>query len=625
MPSELGSRTEQSSPIDSTGDTQAALAACGCLLLHFREGAKLVPLRAGQPVIVGRGEEADVMLEDRSLSRLHAEFVLTQDGLLRVRDLGSTNGTHVRGRRIESAEIAGDTEATLGGVIASLHWLKPRGAGLRDLELHEAFVASAERELVRARFFKRSFALLMVRRREEEELPLRKWAPLVQELQRAVDRVAVYGPSTLELLLPEASTELALAFAHELIAASKGALLVGLALFPQAQSVEELIGSAQEALSRANPAQPALVHAAAPFRVLAAQEKATGPSCESPAMKELMRTAARAARGTIPLLLLAETGAGKEVLARSLHEASPRSAAPMLSVNCAAIPETLLESTLFGHEKGAFTGAHSQHRGVFESASGGTVFLDEIGELPLSAQAALLRVLESKTITRVGATKELAVDVRVIAATHRDLQRMVEQGRFREDLLYRLNAMTLEIPPLRERKEDLPVLVQRFLCEAAERNGTALPTISAEAMTLLAAHSWPGNVRELKNVIERAVVICESNVIGVEDLPLHLLGQRSASSKAPQVPASPATGVPSQPQASPPPAQLANKLGLPLDPGDDFRSIMERLEAEVLTEALRQSEWNQTKAARLLQMPLRTLVHKLKSHNLRKLGYGKSE
>jgi DNA-binding NtrC family response regulator len=576
-------------------------------------------------VIVGRGEEADVMLEDRSLSRLHAEFVLTQDGLLRVRDLGSTNGTHVRGRRIESAEIAGDTEATLGGVIASLHWLKPRGAGLRDLELHEAFVASAERELVRARFFKRSFALLMVRRREEEELPLRKWAPLVQELQRAVDRVAVYGPSTLELLLPEASTELALAFAHELIAASKGALLVGLALFPQAQSVEELIGSAQEALSRANPAQPALVHAAAPFRVLAAQEKATGPSCESPAMKELMRTAARAARGTIPLLLLAETGAGKEVLARSLHEASPRSAAPMLSVNCAAIPETLLESTLFGHEKGAFTGAHSQHRGVFESASGGTVFLDEIGELPLSAQAALLRVLESKTITRVGATKELAVDVRVIAATHRDLQRMVEQGRFREDLLYRLNAMTLEIPPLRERKEDLPVLVQRFLCEAAERNGTALPTISAEAMTLLAAHSWPGNVRELKNVIERAVVICESNVIGVEDLPLHLLGQRSASSKAPQVPASPATGVPSQPQASPPPAQLANKLGLPLDPGDDFRSIMERLEAEVLTEALRQSEWNQTKAARLLQMPLRTLVHKLKSHNLRKLGYGKSE
>ena len=423
--------------------------------------------------------------------------------------------------------------------------------------------------------------------------------------------------------MPEASAEQALALANELISASKGALVVGLALFPHSQSVEELIGSAREALSRASSAQPAVLAQAAPFRVIAVQGAAAGPSCESPAMKELMRTAARAARGVIPVLLLAETGAGKEVLARTLHEASPRAAAPMLSVNCAAIPESLLESTLFGHEKGAFTGAHSQHRGVFESASGGTVFLDEIGELPLSAQAALLRVLESKTLTRVGATKELSVDVRIIVATHRDLRSMVEQGRFREDLLYRLNAMTLEIPPLRERKEDLPVLVQRFLCEAAERNGTALPTISAEAMTLLAAHSWPGNVRELKNVIERAVVICESNVIGVEDLPLHLLGQRSASSKAPQVPASPATGVPSQPQASPP--QLANKLGLPLDPGDDFRSIMERLEAEVLTEALRQSEWNQTKAARLLQMPLRTLVHKLKSHNLRKLGYGKSE
>jgi DNA-binding NtrC family response regulator len=335
-------------------------------------------------------------------------------------------------------------------------------------------------------------------------------------------------------------------------------------------------------------------------------------------MKELMRTAARAARGTIPLLLLAETGAGKEVLARSLHEASPRSAAPMLSVNCAAIPETLLESTLFGHEKGAFTGAHSQHRGVFESASGGTVFLDEIGELPLSAQAALLRVLESKTITRVGATKELAVDVRVIAATHRDLQRMVEQGRFREDLLYRLNAMTLEIPPLRARPEDLPVLAQRFLSEAAERNGMPMPSLSAEAMSLLAAHRWPGNVRELKNVIERAVVICESAVIGVEDLPLHLLGQRPASSSGDA--AGPAVASP----ASALPPALGKSVALSLDQaGEDFRSIMERLEAEVLTEALRQSDWNQTKAARLLQMPLRTLVHKLKSHNLRKLGYGK--
>ena len=624
MPSEFGSRTEQASPIDSTSELQTA--ASGCLLLHYRDGAKLVPLRAGHPVVVGRGEEADVNLEDRILSRLHAEFLLTQEGLLRVRDLGSTNGTHVRGRRVESAELSGETEATLGGVIASLHWLKPRGAGLRDLEQHEAFVAAAERELVRARFFKRSVALLMVCRREEEALPLRKWAPQVQELQRAVDRAALYGPATLELLLPEVSTEQALAFANELISASKGALVVGLALFPHSQSVEELIASAREALSRASSAQPAVLAQAAPFRVIAVQGAASGPSCESPAMKELMRTAARAARGVIPLLLLAETGAGKEVLARTLHEASPRAAAPMLSVNCAAIPETLLESTLFGHEKGAFTGAHSQHRGVFESASGGTVFLDEIGELPLSAQAALLRVLESKTLTRVGGTKELNVDVRIIAATHRDLRSMVEQGRFREDLLYRLNAMTLEIPPLRARKEDLPLLVQRFLAEAAERNGIAQPSVSTEAMTLLAAHSWPGNVRELKNVIERAVVICESTVIGVEDLPLHLLGQRSVSPKAASLaPASPATSSASQPRASQLSAQLANKLVLPLDSGEDFRSIMERLEAEVLTEALRQCEWNQTKAARLLQMPLRTLVHKLKSHNLRKLGYGKSE
>ena len=314
-------------------------------------------------------------------------------------------------------------------------------------------------------------------------------------------------------------------------------------------------------------------------------------------MRDLYRTAARAARGSIPVLLLAETGAGKEVLARFLHDSSPRRNGPMVSVNCGAIPESLVESTLFGHEKGAFTGATGQHRGVFESAADGTVFLDEIGELPLAAQAALLRVLEDKTITRVGSTKPIPIDVRIIAATHKQLPAMVTEGRFRQDLLYRLNAMTLVIPPLRERREEIPSLAARFLRRANEVNGTKLSGIAPEAMSLLLAHAWPGNVRELKNVVERAAVITESTEIGVEDLPLSL------SESAP--PPSTATGVASDPAPE----------------VEDFRTKMDRLEAEILLDALRVCDWNQTKAAKRLSMPLRTLVHKIKLHNLKRLGF----
>jgi transcriptional regulator with GAF, ATPase, and Fis domain len=209
-----------------------------------------------------------------------------------------------------------------------------------------------------------------------------------------------------------------------------------------------------------------------------------------------------------PVLLLGETGVGKEVIANAIHYSSGRSEGPFIKVNCGAIPETLLDSELFGHEKGAFTGAVSQRRGRFERASGGTIFLDEIGELRAEAQVKLLRVLQNKEIERVGGTHPLPVDIRIIAATHRDLKKMVAEGQFREDLWYRLNVFPLMIPPLRERKIDIPTLVSHFVNVKSREMGLhPVPTLAPGAIDILTSYEWPGNVRELENMVERALIM----------------------------------------------------------------------------------------------------------------------
>jgi len=303
------------------------------------------------------------------------------------------------------------------------------------------------------------------------------------------------------------------------------------------------------------------------------------------------------------VLLHGETGTGKEVVSRAIHLGGTRRERPLVSVNCGAIPRELVESTLFGHERGAFTGASQQHRGVFEAADGGTVLLDEIAELPPAAQAALLRVLEAKRVTRVGSTKEIEVDVRVIAATHRDLDAMCEKAQFRRDLLYRLNVMTITIPPLRARTEEIPALARRFLGDANLANGREVRAIGPEAMALLERYAWPGNVRELRNVVERAVVIAEADVITAQDLP-----------EAIRVPSAMVVGRAAV--ASPPPTRTEP----PPAPGD-MKSQMQRHEATVIFDALRKAAWNQSEAARELRIPLRTLVHKIKLYGIKKLGY----
>lgn len=307
----------------------------------------------------------------------------------------------------------------------------------------------------------------------------------------------------------------------------------------------------------------------------------------SPKMEEVMGLVARVAPSQATVLIRGESGTGKELIANAIHHASARADKPFLKVNCAAIPETLLESELFGHEKGAFTGALQKRIGRFEEADGGTLFLDEIGELPPTTQVKLLRILQEKEFQRLGSNVTLRVDVRIIAATHRNLEEAMKNGSFREDLYYRLNVISLHLPPLRERKEDLPLLIDHFLKKYSELNQKKVLDLSKEARTLLLRYSYPGNVRELENLIERAVVLCRGTVITREDLPFHL-----------QEGASEAQGRPSKQMKTLP-------------------EILEEVERDLILKALHQHQGIQTRAADSLGISERVLRYKMKRYGIR--------
>jgi two-component system NtrC family response regulator len=303
---------------------------------------------------------------------------------------------------------------------------------------------------------------------------------------------------------------------------------------------------------------------------------------ESPAMKDVFRTLSRVATSDATVLLRGESGTGKELAARAIHHGGARAEGPFVAVNCAAIPGTLMESELFGHVRGAFTGADSDRRGRFREADGGTIFLDEIGEMSPEDQVVLLRVLEDGEVRPVGAEKSGRVDVRLIAATNRDLDASLEDGTFRRDLYYRIAVVTVEMPPLRNRREDIPLLVDRFL---EERGATAV-RVTAEFERALLAYSWPGNVRELENVIERALVLlAEPGVLGVGDLPPRI--------------AAPDPDRDFKPELPPEGVSLAD------------------VEKDLIRQAMNRTGGNQTRAARLLGITRQTLLYRLEKHGLR--------
>jgi len=288
------------------------------------------------------------------------------------------------------------------------------------------------------------------------------------------------------------------------------------------------------------------------------------------------------------VLITGESGTGKELFARALHYNSRRAERPLVTVNCGAIPEELLESELFGHVKGAFTNAVNHREGRFAAASGGTIFLDEIGDMSPNLQVKLLRVLQERTFEPVGSSKTLKVDVRVIAATHQDLPKLIETGRFREDLFYRLNVLPIAVPPLRERIEDLPLLIHHFLDLARQDRGSRIQGVTDEAIEHLMDYHWPGNIRELENLIERLTVLVGEGDIELEDLPPEIRAEPMTQAWAPRVPS---TGL-------------------------DFNTVVGRFESELIEQALQHTRWNKNRAAGLLGLNRTTLIEKIKKRGI---------
>jgi len=304
-------------------------------------------------------------------------------------------------------------------------------------------------------------------------------------------------------------------------------------------------------------------------------------------METVKKMILKVARSNSTVLIRGESGTGKELIARAIHNQSPRATEMFQAVNCAAINENLLESELFGHEKGSFTGAHAEKKGLFEVADKGTLFLDEIGELDISMQAKLLRALQEREIRRVGGTRPIKIDVRVVAATNRDLRAMVADGRFRDDLYYRINVLSIDVPPLRERREDIPVLIDYFLRKHTRNTSRLIRGLTPDARAVILDYAWPGNVRQLESAIERAILLAENDLIAVEDLPLEVR------------------------QEARPVTEGAFKLPAEGISFEDF-------ERNLILQAMERTDYNITKAAKLLGLTFRTLQYRLEKFGIKR-------
>ena len=324
---------------------------------------------------------------------------------------------------------------------------------------------------------------------------------------------------------------------------------------------------------------------------------------DTPQMQDLRKQIVKLARSQTPIYISGESGSGKELVARSLHDSGPHATGPFIPVNCGAIPSELMESEFFGHSKGSFTGAVSDKEGLFQAANGGTLFLDEVADLPLAMQVKLLRGIQEKAIRPIGSQQEIPVDVRVLSATHKDLGVEVDTGNFREDLYYRLNVIELSVPSLRDRKPDLPVLVEHLLKKVSKDYQVSIPKISDPAMSALKGYDFPGNVRELQNILERAVTLCENSFITPEDLRLTL----QPSAHRPPLESESETVVTADSEKTSAP--------LPDDEGS-LDSYLENVERTAIVEALESTRWNKTAAAKVLGITFRALRYKLNKLDL---------
>ncbi len=577
------------------------------LLIMSPTGTGSVPIPKNGTLVLGRAQECDVKIDDAKLSRRHAE--LRCGATVEIVDLGSRNGSFVRDERVPPnvpfPVRVGDSIG-IGSTVLILQRAMPGGDRPRHLWSHGYFEARLEEECGRASRAGEPFAILRLRLEPNAGAnaatqKMDTSAGTILAWLGEADMLGSYAPNDYEVLLISSPAEVAEARAADLakrLTAAHAKFDVAVAAFPRdGRTPEALIEHANRTLRRRTAPG---VDATSTRAVLAIG-----------ALERMDRVVRRVAEGTINVLILGETGVGKEILARRIHELSPRARMPLVSLNCAALSETLLESELFGHEKGSFTGAVQAKPGLLESANGGLVFLDEIGEMPLSTQAKLLRVIEQREVTRVGALRPRAIDVRFLAATNRNLETEIEAGRFRQDLYFRMNGISLSLPPLRERIDEIEPLTRAFIdhaCRAMAR--TDRPQIAADAMETLKHYEWPGNIRELRNVVERAVLLCSTGVITREHLPLEKLGPILAvrTSVAPPrmtIPAARPLEGETAPMRVTDFGQEATTSGgePPPWPDDEAR--------RKIVDALEKCAGNQSQAAKLLGISRATLIRRI--------------
>ncbi len=486
------------------------------LLVFSGETISSHPLLPGSHLIIGRAAECQIQVDVPALSRKHAE--IRGGPPLTVEDLGSANGTRLRGEKLTAGNRArlrvGDA-IEMGPLTIVVQRDKANvDARPRRLWTHGYFEGRLEEECARAEAAGVQFTVLRLKLQGTSS------PQLVQETLAALlaptDVVAAYGPGEYEVMISGSSPQPLMQKLSAALDKRDAHVLIGAAIYGKdGRDPDALLFEANRRVERER---------ATSERMAYGQVSVKGVIIDDPQMRALHALVKKVAQGDISVLLLGETGVGKEVFAEALHAASPRAGKPFQKFNCASFTETLLESELFGHEKGAFTGAVKAKPGLIESANGGSVLLDEVGEMPLSTQVKLLRVLEAREVMRVGDVRARPIDVRFIAATHRDLEAQVAKGNFRQDLFFRLNGISLVIPPLRERIAELESLARHFIARAARQFGKSPePTLTPEALALLQNYAWPGNLRELRNMLERAVLLANDRFLGPDDLPLDKL------------------------------------------------------------------------------------------------------
>ncbi len=588
------------------------------LLVMGERGVFTYPLPEAGVVTIGRAEHCEVMIADAELSREHARIHV--GAVVEIVDLGSSNGTRFGGKElVPNVPVTlppGDVVSMGGTVIVLQRSTAERRR--RQLWSHGYFESRLEEECARAEERKTTFAVLRVH--FDAGTPPSAAEARLSACLRAEHVVGSYAPGEYEVLLTDVAPEDAEREARGLVsqlAADGVAPEIAIACYPRDGRTPEALVEGARKQPRADASAP---------------ELPPGGS-----LTRLRSVAERFAAGNIPVLVLGETGVGKDVLAAMIHQLSPRATRPYVCINCAALPDSLLESELFGYERGAFTGATAAKAGLLESARGGTMFLDEVAEMPLSAQAKLLRVFDQGEVLRLGATRPRAIDVRFIAATNRDLELEVERGRFREDLYFRLAAAAIVVPPLRERVTEIAPLAGTFLRQACrDLRRARVPRILPDALALLEKHSWPGNVRELRNAMERAVLLAVDGDIGVAQLAHEKMGRKlrtpgagferrsSEEMRAAMAHGASHTNPMSMPSLPPPRDPRAETLApsarSTAPPARVSARVVEALasdpEAARLLAVLDACDWNQTKAAAELGVSRRTLVSRLTAYGL---------